>query len=218
VTAAAVQQENKGLASKGSVKVTYNLELVIGLSGYRSLAPTLLHHAFTQPKSTTLWIPMHGNDWHPSRSMSLWKLRGSDMQVTTSTSTSPSSSTHTCTRMSTYRCCEFGRLCRLSTLLTDRRQRSAQGWDVVGGEAPVQGRAAVAILSSAVQGKEGRLFAWRSQAVASPHALVGHADWKTRNTKIIGTPGKCPCWPRLARCSWSFSIEMGRKRWWRVGT
>lgn len=102
------------------------------------------------------------------------------MQVTTSTSSS--SCTHTCTRMSTYRCCEFGRLCRLSTLLTDRRQRSAQGWDVVGGEAPVQGRAAVAILSSAVQGKEGRLFAWRSQAAASPHALVGHADWKTRNT------------------------------------
>lgn len=78
--------------------------------------------------------------------------------------------------MSTYRSCKFGRLCRLPTLLADWRQWRAQGRDVVGGEAAMQGRAAVAILSGAIQGKEGRVFARRSEAAASPDALVGHVE------------------------------------------
>ena len=71
----------------------------------------------------------------------------------------------------------------------------------------MQGRAAVAILSGAIQGKEGRLFAWRSQAVASPHALVGHAEWKTRNTLAFTSA------PTSSQLVWGFggrcSVGMG---------
>lgn len=78
--------------------------------------------------------------------------------------------------MPTYRCSKLGRLCRLSTLLSDRRQRRAHGRNVVGREAALQGRAAIAVLSGAIQGKERLLFARGSEAVASSHALVGHTD------------------------------------------
>lgn len=74
------------------------------------------------------------------------------------------------------RCCKLGRLSRLSTLLADGGQWCAEGWDVVGGEAAMQGRAAIGVVSGAIQGKEGGFIARRTEAAGATHAVVGHGE------------------------------------------
>jgi hypothetical protein len=89
----------------------------------------------------------------------------------------------------TYRCSELGGLSRLSTLLADGGERRAQGGNVVGGESAVQLPAGIVgrgthLGSDGTQwtceGREGRLFAGRLEAVALSHA--GREGHFARNT------------------------------------
>lgn len=85
--------------------------------------------------------------------------------------------------MATYRSGEFGGLSGLPALLTNWRQRGAQGGDIVGGEAPVKLAADVVRradgTNTAMESGKGGLVAGGPEAAAASHARgKGHGLWK----------------------------------------